>query len=155
MFNLFQALQLALIAALCCNQHAMSMNIKNRLECSKQFLKNVVPTKTSVFSVGIGLSLLGGFNVESILPKANALDDPVAISRFEDSLNELVKLDNNWNSIVKGEGDNVRRRLGTVYSPPKCESPLCGFESFVTKFVKSHDDLDISEFQDSIDTTLG
>ena len=33
---------------------------------------------------------------------------------------------------------------GTVYTPPKCESPLCNFSSFVMRFVQSHPDLEDS-----------
>jgi len=69
--------------------------------------------------------------------------------RFEDSLKELKNLDRNWDKIVKGDGDNIRRRLGTVYTPPTCTSPLCSFPSFLSKFAKAHvDDLDVSAYED-------
>lgn len=41
--------------------------------------------------------------------------------------------------------------VGTVYSPPKCEPALCGFQSFYTKFAQSHpDDLDIVELEEPV-----
>jgi hypothetical protein len=79
------------------------------------------------------------------LPCNAALDlsDP-DIKRFQDSLIELQTLDDNWDELVKGEGDNIRRQLGTVYKPPKCEPALCNYADFVKKFVKSHADSDLN-----------
>lgn len=75
--------------------------------------------------------------------------DPPAIARFEAAREELRNLDDKWESIVQHEGDNVRRKLGTVYTPPLCTNPLCGFPNFVQKFVKAHpDDLDLPAFEE-------
>lgn len=74
--------------------------------------------------------------------------DAAGLNRFERGLAELQSLDSDWDSIVRGNGDNVRRRLGTVYKPPLCESPLCSMDSFIPKFVKAHpDDLDLLSFE--------
>ena len=86
----------------------------------KQYSLRSVASASLSFLFFYNNGIFGGLN--SI---ANALDDPVAIRRFEASLKELTELDNNWISIVRSDGDNVRRRLGTVYSPPKCEPSLC------------------------------
>ena len=83
---------------------------------------------------------------QSYIYPASAIDADTA--RFSQGLKELQNLDANWDGIVKGQGDNIRRKLGTVYSPPVCESPLCGFSNFVPKFVKSHDDIDLPEFEE-------
>lgn len=47
----------------------------------------------------------------------NALTDPASMERFEAAQAELVNLDKNWDAIVQKQGDNVRRKLGTVYTP--------------------------------------
>ena len=31
-----------------------------------------------------------------------------------------------------------------MYAPPKCDSPLCSFSTFATRFVQSHPDLEDS-----------
>jgi hypothetical protein len=78
-----------------------------------------------------------------------AIDDPAAMARFEGSLNELTLLDEKWDTIVKGGGDNVRRKLGTVYAPPKCENPMCAIDTYIPKFVKSHpEELDMETFEE-------
>jgi hypothetical protein len=83
------------------------------------------------------------------------VSDPAAITRFDAVLSELQSLDSKWDLIVKGQGDNIRRKLGTVYTPPKCESPLCGLPSYVNKFVQNHpDDLDIPAFEEPMAEVL-
>ena len=37
-------------------------------------------------------------------------------ARFSQGLKELQNLDSNWDTIVKGQGDNIRRKLGTKNS---------------------------------------
>ena len=74
-------------------------------------------------------------------PVTAKINDPVAMERWQRAYEELRNLDSNWEKIVNDNksgtnGDNVRRKLGTVYTPPNCESPLCSFSSFVNKFVK-------------------
>ena len=71
------------------------------------------------------------------------------IARFTSILSELEVLDNKWDSIVLSKGDNIRRKLGTVYTPPLCASPLCGVSNYIPKYVKTHyDDLDVVSFED-------
>ena len=71
------------------------------------------------------------------------------ISRFEAGLSELRRLDTDWTTIVKGGGDNIRRYLGTVYTPPTCSSPLCSYPIFIDKFVRAHyDDFDVESFEE-------
>jgi hypothetical protein len=115
---------------------ALSVDKKSRFQ---RFAKSVV----------VSSCLLGGFVHQPIV--AQALDDKVAVKRFEASLDVLTNLDKNWDSITKGNGDNIRRKLGTVYAPPSCDSPLCNFPNFVTKFVKAHpDDLEVDTFEEPI-----
>lgn len=79
-----------------------------------------------------------------------AQDDPYTASRFTAILNELVRLDSNWDTIVKGEGDNVRRVLGTVYKAPKCESPLCNYPSLIKGYAINHGfDIDLDAYDES------
>lgn len=71
------------------------------------------------------------------------------IARFNSILSELEVLDSTWDSIVMSKGDNIRRKLGTVYTPPLCTSPLCGVSNYIPKYVKTHyDDLDVISFED-------
>lgn len=71
------------------------------------------------------------------------------IARFTSILSELEVLDNSWDSVVLNKGDNIRRKLGTVYTPPQCTSPLCGVSNYIPKYVKTHyDDLDVVSFED-------
>ena len=78
-----------------------------------------------------------------------SVDDPYPFSRFTAVYNELDRLDKNWDSIVKGEGDNVRRVLGTVYKPPSCESPLCNYHSLIKGFARNHgDEIDLGEYDE-------
>jgi len=69
------------------------------------------------------------------------------INRFDSALSELKDLDAEWDSITTTAnvpGDGIRKRLGTVYGPPKCLPALCSFNNYVDKFVQSHaDDLDV------------
>eukprot|EP01038_Epipyxis_sp_PR26KG_P006018 gene6018-8288_t len=87
--------------------------------------------------------------------------DIEGMTRFESSLVELMTLDRDWEKVLTSggpqspEGDNIRRKLGTVYSPPKCESSLCSFPIFVNKFARAHtDDLDVSAFEEPINKFL-
>lgn len=103
--------------------------------CSQ--LKRIVAT--SLLSCWI-VPLCGGENlVHARMEDADSI-------RFVNGLKELENLDTNWDKIVKGEGDNIRRKLGTVYKPPACESPLCGFSNFVPRYVKTHEDINLAEF---------
>jgi len=71
------------------------------------------------------------------------------MTRFASILNELEMLDNSWDTVVMNKGDNIRRKLGTVYTPPICSSPLCGVSNYIPKYVKTHyDDLDVVSFED-------
>lgn len=87
-----------------------------------------------------------------------ALDESY-ISRYELVKNDLQYLDNNWNNILNGEkkgesspGDNVRRKLGTVYSVNSgCTQSLCGFTNFQNKFIKEYG-TDINDY-DSFETS--
>lgn len=75
--------------------------------------------------------------------------DDASMIRLKASLQELQKLNDDWTSITKvaGAGDNIRRVLGTVYSPPNCDSPLCSSDKFVKRFVTTHlDDIDLDSF---------
>ena len=40
--------------------------------------------------------------------------DTAALQRFEQAYRELQTLNDNWDNIVKDQGDNVRRKLGLV-----------------------------------------
>lgn len=76
-----------------------------------------------------------------------AVDDPSAIARYKDAERELQELDTNWDKVASAGGDSIRRKLGTVYSPPKCSSALCSFNIFTDKFVRAHsEDLNLAEF---------
>lgn len=91
-----------------------------------------------------------------LLPQCSVakIDDTASIERFNKAYVELSDLDNNWNVIVSkteesdGNGDAIRRRLGTVYKPPACEVALCSFSSFTQKFVNNnYDSIDIDKFE--------
>jgi len=83
--------------------------------------------------------------------------DASYISRYELVKNDLQYLDTNWNTILNGEkkgesspGDNVRRKLGTVYSVNNgCTQSLCGFTNFQNKFIKEYgtDIVDYDSFE--------
>mmetsp|Transcript_11953 Transcript_11953/g.12017 ORF Transcript_11953/g.12017 Transcript_11953/m.12017 type:complete len:217 (+) Transcript_11953:152-802(+) len=101
--------------------------------------------RSVIVSALISLSVLSTVN---ILPSVAASNFP-EMSRYEAGLAELKRLDSNWDRIVQGEGDNIRRCLGTVYTPPKCENPLCSFPTFTEKFIRAHgDELDLEEFEE-------
>ena len=71
-----------------------------------------------------------------------------ALARWKTAASELEVLDKDWDNIVRGEGDNVRRRLGTVYAPPKCLPALCSFNLFVPRFITENvDDIDMDTFE--------
>lgn len=81
------------------------------------------------------------FSLGHCVPAIAKVNDPVAIERWKNAYKELKNLDKNWDQIVNDNrsgtsGDNIRRKLGTVYTPPNCESPLCSFSSFTNKFIK-------------------
>ena len=74
--------------------------------------------------------LAGGFVFSSAPAPVKVLSDPEAIARFTKAAETLSDLDSNWDAVVAGQGDNIRRQLGTVYSPPTCTSPLCSLSHF-------------------------
>ena len=83
------------------------------------------------------------------LGEAPPPSDLRGVPRFMAARTELQKLDADWDQIVakRGGGDGVRRVLGTVYAPPKCEAALCGWNLFIDKFVRSPEaTIDLSEF---------
>lgn len=82
--------------------------------------------------------------------EAAILNDDSSMQRLKASLVELKRLDKDWTTVtgVAGAGDNIRRVLGTVYSPPNCDSPLCSSDKFVKRFITSHlDDIDLDSFE--------
>ena len=128
------------------HQYPNRMNFKMNF-CTRLYRKAAV--------TAVGILLPSTFIIgDTGVSYASTINDPVAVKRFNDALQSLQALDKNWDSIVKGQGDNIRRQLGTVYTPPKCESPLCSFPTFVNKFVQSHEDLDVISFEDPIAEVL-
>ena len=96
-------------------------------------------------------SLIDGMAFAPARASAAALDDSKSLRRLDAALSELQQLDKGWEQIVHGEGDNVRRRLGTVYSPPSCDSPLCSMDLFLSRFQRAHGeagDLDLEAFEE-------
>ena len=88
------------------------------------------------------------------------------VIRFRNAKAELDDLDMNWDKVIgrseanpMGLGDNVRRKLGTVYAPPKCDLALCSFESFTKSFLKENfEDIDVDTYEDfasSVNNALG
>ena len=73
--------------------------------------------------------------------------------RFAAARSSLQDLDSVWDNKVGNDGDAIRRVLGTVFTPPRCSVPLCGFEKFGRDFLISHFD-EISD-ADAFDTELG
>lgn len=109
------------------------------------FVVLTVTVATAVPIEKIARKILGTagfcFSLGHCSPVLAKVDDPKAMQRWQDAYTELQNLDKNWDKIVNDNrsgtnGDNIRRKLGTVYTPPTCESPLCSFSSFVNKFVK-------------------
>lgn len=105
------------------------------------YLKSLRLVKKSIFTSIISLGL------SCNIIEAHAATPPVDY-KFTNALCELKDLDSNWDDIVRGQGDNIRRRLGTVYTPPKCEPSLCCYETFINKFAKTHEDIDLEAFEE-------
>ena len=98
--------------------------------------------KTRIISSIVSISLFSQPQIS-----LSSQEDPYTIGSFVNIYNELVKLDQNWDEIVKGQGDNVRRVLGTVYKPPLCESPLCNYQGLIKNYARNHgDELDLDEY---------
>ena len=80
------------------------------------------------------------------------------MNRFLNAKAELDDLDTNWEKVIGrseanplGLGDNVRRKLGTVYTPPKCDLTLCSFESFTKSFLKENfEEIDVDIYEDLV-----
>lgn len=105
---------------------------------------SAVRVRRSLGSATAALSLL----LSPAAPSLATLNDPEAMGRYLAARDELVSLDQNWDKVVAAGGDGIRRRLGTVYSPPACTSPLCSFNLFTDKFVSRHfDDIDYEAFE--------
>lgn len=83
------------------------------------------------------------------------VQDDVGISRLAAVSTSLKDLDANWEKKVGSDGDAVRRVLGTVFTPPRCNAPLCGFEKFGRDFLKNHfDDInDVDKFDEELGKT--
>eukprot|EP01035_Chromulina_nebulosa_P028570 gene28570-37745_t len=168
-------------------------NTENRMQYDnvKQHCRSAASCLSAV-ALGLGLIAMAGplpsfaafpptsssSSMPSLLVSSSSetIVDPAAADRFRAALRTLQTLDEQWDSLVRGQGDNVRRQLGrfpesirlhdrylhdhkihltrssrpfqyflgTVYAPPKCDSPLCSFSTFATRFVQSHPDLEDS-----------
>jgi len=116
----------------------------------------MLATTTRSIMINLTLLLLNPTITFPFLPSSSSsyamaavAPDDASMLRLKASLQELQKLDKDWNSItnIAGAGDNIRRVLGTVYSPPNCDSPLCSSDKFVKRFVTTHlDDIDLDKF---------
>jgi hypothetical protein len=103
----------------------------------------------NIKSWGRALAIIVSINANIVHPNLviAKLDDMASINRFKASLSELERLDREWTKY-QSNGDDIRRILGTVYSPPSCDSPLCSSEAFVQKFVRGNmDELDFEAFE--------
>lgn len=91
--------------------------------------------KSSAILSGIVISQL------TVLP-THAMIDPASIERFEAARVEFIKLDKNWDTIVLKQGDNVRRKLGTVYTPVNYvftfEEIYLNYHTHCSLFVQAH-----------------
>eukprot|EP01039_Chlorochromonas_danica_P000345 gene345-370_t len=84
-------------------------------------------------------------------PSQAVIEDVAIVRRFHQAQEELEVLDKDWDKIVNGDGDNIRRRLGTVYRTDgaKCDRALCSFTLFVEKVARGHaDNLDIVAYEE-------
>lgn len=116
----------------------------------KKMMINSKKFASTLVSLSLPLMSMNTFEVHSVHA---VVQDDASISRLTAASNSLKDLDANWDKIVGSDGDAVRRVLGTVFTPPRCDVPLCGFEKFGRDFLKNHFD-DISDM-DSFDTELG
>ena len=117
-------------------------SVASRVTLYTKFARSV---SLSICTIGCSLSL----ETMTVSP-AHAAISKDSLARWTQAYDELKSLDTNWDTIVKGDhdGDSIRRKLGTVYTPPKCDSALCSFADFVPKFmVKNGEDIDIDEFE--------
>lgn len=99
-------------------------------------------------SIGRTLAIIGCIHGNFVHPNhiQAKVNDDISINRLKSSLSELERLDRDW-AKYQSNGDDIRRVLGTVYSPPSCNSPLCSSEAFIQKFIRSNmDELDFEAF---------
>lgn len=101
----------------------------------------------------IVISTIVAFSPPSSLPSQAAIEDIAIIRRFHQAREELATLDKDWDKIVNGDGDNIRRRLGTVYrtdGATRCDRALCSFTLFVEKVARDGhaDNLDIVAYEE-------
>ena len=119
---------------------AIGMDTATTRRCSTSIAR-FVGSICCATSLGIG----------AYVPTVHATGIPSAsLLRWTSAYDELQNLNKNWDTIVTGDhdGDSIRRKLGTVYTPPACESPLCSFSNFVPKFMVEYgEDIDIDEFE--------
>ena len=116
----------------------------------KKMMINSKKIASTLVSLSLPLMSMSTFNVNSVHA---VVQDDFSISRLKAVGNSLKDLDANWDKKVGSDGDAVRRVLGTVFTPPRCDVPLCGFEKFGRDFLKNHLD-DITDI-DAFDTELG
>ena len=72
---------------------------------------------SSSFSTSMMTTLVPSILVSSA-SSAEVIIDPVAADRFRAALRTLQTLDEQWDSLVRGQGDNVRRQLGRYDGRP-------------------------------------
>lgn len=107
--------------------------------------------KTRVISSIVSIGIL--IHPQSSI--AASKEDPYTVGSFVKIYDELVRLDQNWDQIVKGEGDNVRRVLGNVYKPPVCESPLCNYQGLIKNYAQNHgDEIELDEYDEKSEELL-
>ena len=94
---------------------------------SLALLTMMVPSLPSFAATAPSFSSSSSFpSPSSLLCSANAevLVDAAAADRFRAALRTLQTLDDQWDALVRGQGDNVRRQLGGPSSNPTIIDPL-------------------------------
>jgi hypothetical protein len=94
--------------------------------------------KINSFRKYYGSVLIAASMLAPLTPLVACAYSDASSARFSVALKDLQELDANWDSKVAGDADNIRRVLGTVYTPPECKKALCGFDSFGRQYIKAH-----------------
>lgn len=107
-------------------------------------------TKKYITNFAMAFAVATSVPTTHSLAHAAVTNDVAGLERFQDVRNDLVELDREWDAIAIKGGDEVRRKLGTVYGGEKgCGVSLCGFRQFQERFITSHfDELDFDELEE-------
>jgi len=106
--------------------------------------------RRAVSTLGVSLAIATSPALNVPVATAAVTDDTEGVDRFLKVKSDLTELNQQWDDIATKGGDEIRRKLGTVYGGEKgCSVSLCGYRQFQERFLITHlDEIDFDELEE-------